>query len=281
MGKLNFVKRKATTKSKLTVENFELKKQQFLIDIKAVVEMEDIPTAMIINWDQTGINYVPVSQWTMAQKGSKRVEVVGLTDKRQITAVFGASLTGDFLPVQVIYQGKTRKCLPAVDFPPKWHVTATPNHWSNESTMVSYIEKIMVPYVKQKREELNLPEDHPALAIFDEFKGQTIFKLLESNNIRYVVVPPNCTDRLQPLDVSVNKAAKEFLRTKFQAWYADKISAQMDNGKTSFTPVDLKLSIVKPVGAKWLMEMYDYFKTKPQILINGFCGAGISDFMKG
>lgn len=79
----------------------------------------------------------------------------------------------------------------------------------------------------------------------------------------------------------MNKAAKEFLRTKFQAWYADKISAQMDNGKTSFTPVDLKLSIVKPVGAKWLMEMYDYFKTKPQILINGFCGAGISDFMRG
>lgn len=41
-------------------------------------------------WDQTGINYVPVSQWTMAQKGYKKVEVVGLTDKRQITAHFGA-----------------------------------------------------------------------------------------------------------------------------------------------------------------------------------------------
>ncbi len=105
LAKLNFVKRKATTKAKLTVDDFESKKQQYLIDIKAVVEMEDIPKQMIINWDQTGINYVPVSQWTMAQKGSKRVEVVGITDKTQITA---ASLTGDFLPVQTIYQGKTK-----------------------------------------------------------------------------------------------------------------------------------------------------------------------------
>ena len=38
--------------------------------------MEEIPDSLIINWDQTGINYVPVSQWTMAKQGWKHVEVV-------------------------------------------------------------------------------------------------------------------------------------------------------------------------------------------------------------
>ncbi len=113
------------------------------------------------------------------------------------------------------FKGKTSKCLPTVTFPDKWHVTATPNHWSNEITMIDYVKKVLLPYVNDKRVELTLPEDHPALVIFDKFNGQTteeVFKLLEGNSIMYVIVPPNCTDRLQPLDVSVNKAAKEFLR---------------------------------------------------------------------
>jgi hypothetical protein len=43
----------------------------------------------------------------MSKEGSKRVEVVGLKDKKQITAVFGGSMSGEFLPVQFVYQGKT------------------------------------------------------------------------------------------------------------------------------------------------------------------------------
>ena len=141
---MNYVKRKATTKSKLTVQRFEELKQQYLLDIKAVVEMEEIPHDLIINWDQTGINYIPVSQWTMAKEGSKRVEIVGVNDKRQITAVFAGSLAGDFLPVQLVYQGKTKKCLPCVEFPANWHVTATPNHWCNEVTTILCIKTNLI-----------------------------------------------------------------------------------------------------------------------------------------
>ena len=72
----------------------------------------------------------------------------------------------------------------------------------------------------KKREELGLGADHCALAIFDVFKGpDAILSLPEENNILYVTVPSNCTDRLQPLDESVNKSAKEFMKSKFQEWY--------------------------------------------------------------
>uniref|UniRef100_A0A1X7UUQ0 DDE-1 domain-containing protein n=1 Tax=Amphimedon queenslandica TaxID=400682 RepID=A0A1X7UUQ0_AMPQE len=282
LEKMSFVKRKGTTKSKVTVEHFEEVKQQYLLDIKAVVEMEEIPDELIINWDQTGINYVPMSQWTMAEKGSKRVQIVGLNDKRQITALFGGSLPGDFLPIQLVYQGKTGKCLPKVDFPTSWHVTSTPNHWCNEATMKSYLEVILVPYVQEKRTALGLPGTQPALVIFDEFKGQftdEILMQLEENNIFYVVVPANCTDRLQPLDVSVNRPAKEFLRSKFGEWYAEKVAMQMKDAG-SVTPIDLKLSEMKPIGARWMMELYDYFKAKPEIIINGFKAAGILNILK-
>ena len=33
--------------------------------IKVVVEMMKIPSELVLNWDHTGINIVPRSQWTM------------------------------------------------------------------------------------------------------------------------------------------------------------------------------------------------------------------------
>ena len=90
----------------------------------------------------------------------------------------------------------------------------TTNWWSNEQTMMTYIEEVIIPYVQHKREELNLNNDHPTLAVLNVFKGQCaeeVFKLLEDNNIECILVPVNCTDCLQPLDLSVNKPAKDFL----------------------------------------------------------------------
>lgn len=42
--------------------------------------------------------YVPVSSWTMAPQGFKKVSLAGIDDKRQITGVFAVTLDGDFLP---------------------------------------------------------------------------------------------------------------------------------------------------------------------------------------
>ena len=111
-----------------------------------------------------------------------------------------------------------------VDFPKDWDLTYSGNHWSNESTMIDYVNHVILPYVSQKRKELCLGPKYPALVIFDYFKGQyqpSIFKVLEDNDIFYVLVPANCTDRLQPLDLSVNKPAKDFMKRKFQEWYAN------------------------------------------------------------
>ena len=86
--------------------------------------------------------------------------------------------------------------------------------------------KILLPYVQQKRKYLSLKPDHSALVIFDRFRGQCtekILGLLQHHHVLIAIVPANCTDRLQPLDVSVNKSAKEYLRRQFQSWYSDQV----------------------------------------------------------
>ena len=111
------------------------------------MSLEEIPPDLIINLDQTGINYVPVGSWTMEKEGARRVELAGKDDKRQLTAVFGGSMAGDFLPPQLIYQGKIQRYIPKVDFPDDWHMIFS-------ATMTDYLEKILLPYVERKQQEL-------------------------------------------------------------------------------------------------------------------------------
>ena len=124
---------------------------------------------------------------------------------------------------------------------------------------------------------MSLPDDYTALVIFDKFKGQStsnILSLLETNHIHLVVVPSNCTDRLQPLDVSMNKAVKESIRRQFNDWYSIQVSKHMD-GKITQPSVDLSLSVIKPLGAVWLMNTFAYIQANPSIITIGFKGAGI------
>ena len=280
MKRMGMVKRRASTKAKTTVINFNELKETFLQDIKHSMLMDEIPPELVINFDQTGVYYVPVSSWSMEVEGAKRVEVVGKDDKRQITAIFGISMSGDFLPIQLVYQGKTAKCLPSFNFPPSWDITFSENHWSNTQTMVSYFEKVIFPYLQEKKAELKLEPDHPALLLFDNFKAQCtedILKLLDTKNIDVVIIPASCTDRLQPLDLSINKAAKEFLRGKFQEWYAMQIFNQLQ-GKVEKKPVDLRLSKVKPMGARWMVNLHDHLKAKPDMIRDAFKAAGILNY---
>ena len=171
LRRMNFVKRKATTaKSKYAPDDFARVKQAFLDEVVQVVEMEEIPAELILNWDQTGINLAPVSSWTMDQSGTKRVKVKGVNDKRQITALFCGKLTGDFLPVQLIYKGKTALSHPRYQFPSGWHITHSPRHWSTEETMIQYINEIIIPYMNSQRDALQDPT-LSALVIMDNFRG--------------------------------------------------------------------------------------------------------------
>ena len=65
-------------------------------------------------------------------------------------ADFSGTMSGDFLPLQITYQGKTTKSLPSVEFPSDWDVTYAENHWSNERMMIQCLERILFPYIEKK-----------------------------------------------------------------------------------------------------------------------------------
>ena len=115
INRMSFVQRKTTKATRTLPKDFDQQKASYLVSIATLVEENDIPDSMIVNFDQTGVNIIPSSEWTMDVKGQKQVSVTGLGDKRQIT--LGCTLSGELLAPQLIYQGKTEKCHPSFTFP--------------------------------------------------------------------------------------------------------------------------------------------------------------------
>ena len=54
---MGMVKRRASSKAKISIEIFEVVKKEFFLEVKS---FDEIPPPLI-NWDQTGIHYIPVS----------------------------------------------------------------------------------------------------------------------------------------------------------------------------------------------------------------------------
>ncbi len=113
--------------------------------------------------------------------------------------------------------------------------------------------------MQRKRAELKLPSDQPALAIFDVFKGQqteSVLEMLEANNILVVSVPANCTDRLQPMDLSVNKSAKDFMRGKFRDWYSDQVT-DWRQGDDNSRPQDVYYEATRGTLARQSLRLHN------------------------
>jgi hypothetical protein len=174
MKRMGLVKRKGTQAARKLPSNFDEIKQDFLDRITSRVRDDNIPNDLIFNWDQTGVKIVPASEWTMEVVGSKQVSVTGLDDKREITVLLCVTLSGILLPPQVLYKGKTHSCHPNINFPKDWDVYHSANHWSNETTMLHYLEQVIIPYVHATRKRLHLPSTQRALAIFDVFAAHRI-----------------------------------------------------------------------------------------------------------
>ena len=120
------------------------------------------------------------------------------------------------------------------------------------------------PYGKKRKVELQLPKHQKAMLIIDVFRGQVtdrITKFIEENDCVIVHVPSTMTEHFQPLDLNINGHVKEFLKTKLECWYVKQVSDQIDHGRSVYdVHVPLKLSVIKPIHAKWLLGLYDHLR---------------------
>ena len=103
-------------------------------------------------------------------------------------------------------------------------------------------------------------------------------KFFVENYFKIVIIPHNLTNKFQPLDISVSKAAKPFISDKYNFWLTNEVPQQFRAGKTAGNvKVCLKLSVIKPLHAKWIVDLYNTLKDDKEMTITGFRSAGITE----
>ena len=101
-------------------------------------------------------------------------------------------------------------------------MSANEKHFSNTTESLKLLDEIIIPYVTSERKRKERDVNHPAL-INGCFRGQmtdSVLLKLRENSIFLARMPPNMTSLLQQLDLTVNGAAKAFLKGKYTEGYS-------------------------------------------------------------
>ena len=76
-------------------------------------------------------------------------------------------------------------------------------------------------------------------------------------------------NHMQALDLTVNGPAKHFTKKKFVDWYARQVISGIESGVDEIN-VDLKSSILKPLHASLLIQLYNHMASLNLVLFNKF-----------
>jgi hypothetical protein len=136
----------------------------------------DIPNALHANLDQQQTKYQLGAELTWAPSGLKQVAMVGQEEKCTFTLMVAVSASGELLPFQSVWDGKTGRFLPklpkdiaeeakCLGF--KCVASGTDNYWSMFNTMCDYVKNILVPYFGCQKTWLSLQMDHKCIFQID------------------------------------------------------------------------------------------------------------------
>jgi len=170
----------------------------------------------------------PATEHTYETKGVKAVRNLRKDEKRQITRMVSSISSGSMLPLQLIFQGKTTVMVPnhveARAVRKGWDLTNSENHWSNQTTMKRFVEKVLDPWHVEKCKELGLDSSKQKMVwLIDCWKVHTSKEFrnwLKENYplVHYLYVAANCTSKLQPAHVVLQRPFKHGFRKQFEKW---------------------------------------------------------------
>lgn len=200
--------------------------------------------------------------------------------------------SGQMLPLQLIFTGseKSKRAIPKENsvkdlIDNGFHLTQTPTHWSTMKTMKDFVEKILVPYFLKIIDATgrNSAKDHPkAIWLIDcwavhkskEFRS---FLKKEYPWILLLFIPPSCTSKAQPQDVSLQKPLKAYFVESFDIWATTEIQKQISSGlKPQECKLNLSLTNLKPLVCKWIYDSFIKCQSDEQNVRLGWVKPGLT-----
>ena len=140
-----------------------------------------------------------------------------------------------------------------------------------------YLKKLYCHIYKRKRLSLDVRKNNFHLSLWTHLRAKTTKRLNLYAFCKLVIIPHNLANKFQPLDLAITQKATKFVSNQFSKWYAERVSHQLTNGKS---PGDVKFYDLKPLDAKWVVEMYEYLKEQKDSVIKEFEKAEIKEVVK-
>ncbi|XP_077111701.1 uncharacterized protein LOC143767342 isoform X2 [Ranitomeya variabilis] len=230
---------------------------KFVID---AMKRHRFELSQIGNMDEIPITFGVPSNRTVDAKGVK----ISRKEETHYTVVLACCADGTKLPPMIIFK---RKDMPKEDIPRGIILHAHERGWMDEDGMKVWIEKVWSKRPGGLRKTT-------ALLVLDQYKAHTsecTKKRFKDVKTHLAVIPVDVTNQLQPLDVSINKPFKAFMREKWNDWMAA--------DHHDLTPAEQLKSPTIPQVCKWVKTSWQ--SIKDETVVRAFEKCGISNALEG
>ena len=263
--------RRSTQAGRKIPENADEVLKRAFLRIAWVVKDEQIPSALIVNSDQTQVVLAQGCHMTYASSGATQVATVGAEEKRALTIFPSVTNDGKLLPIQAIHKGQSGKSLPSPTARSRYksdqagflfEVSKTTTYWSTIATMQNFVNVTLAPYFDNVRKDLGLDQDHMALWLIDCWsvhRSKEFLDWMASKHplIIVIFIPAGMTGLFQPCDVGLQRIFKHSLKISAHEDVVSKVLGQLQAGlPVQDIKVDTGIKILRDRTVHWIWSAY-------------------------
>ncbi|VEN60718.1 unnamed protein product [Callosobruchus maculatus] len=176
-------------------------------------ELDGIPPGNIWNYDETNLVDDPGLKKVITRRGTKYPEKIRNASKACTSLMLCGNAMGDLVPVYVNYRSQKLWSTWTENGPPNARYNRTKSGWFDYQVFEDWFLHLLLPILKR--------QDGPKAIIGDNLSSHLNIKVIqecEANNIRFIALPPNTTNLLQPLDVAHFRPMKIQWRKILDTW---------------------------------------------------------------
>lgn len=166
-----------------------------------------VPATHIWNYDETNCQDDPGRGKALYRKGTKYAERVINSTKSSISVMFCASAAGQMLPPYTVYKAGNMYHGWTEGGPKGARYNTSASGWFDGCIFYDWFRFTALPVLKKLPGKKILLGDNLSSHISDE-----VILLCQQHEIEFICLPPNSTDKLQPLDVGYFAPMKSIWR---------------------------------------------------------------------
>jgi hypothetical protein len=201
---------------------------KFMSDVQTLIEEKNILPKNILNADQVPRFYENQGSATIVPKGTRNVFLrKASSSHKKLTATFLINSEGKLEHTHVLLS-KLQKVPADIKMRSTLRVQVNSTGMWSCAILDDYMMNVIL-----KRPESSLLKQ-PVLLIIDSFSPHVLVansKKFEKYNVFIIIVPPNLTNLLQPLDVVVNKSFQSNYNEQYDRYIRDASATQENRTK--------------------------------------------------